>query len=105
MREMYNNVTKILVDTTKSNSLLYLPLDKIVAQVSAESAQAASTQVNQTSASTPTGSVTVGGATGTNNPSLASGSGATNTAPAVNNANDRTLDKRDSFRSRDREAR
>jgi membrane protease subunit HflK len=105
MREMYNNVTKILVDTTKSNSLLYLPLDKIVAQVSAESAQAASTQVNQTSASTPTGSVTVGGATGTNNPSLASGSGATNPAPAVNNANDRTLDKRDSFRSRDREAR
>ena len=46
MREMYNNVTKILVDTTKSNSLLYLPLDKIVAQVSAESAQVTTTQAN-----------------------------------------------------------
>ena len=97
MREMYNNVTKILVDTTKSNSLLYLPLDKIVAQVSAESAQAANSQVNQSGGSTPTGSVTVGGATGINNPSSATG---TTTLPAGNSA-----DKRDGLRSRDREAR
>ncbi len=90
MREMYNNVTKILVDTTKSNSLLYLPLDKIVAQVSAESAQAASAQVSQSSTSTPTGSVTVGGATGVNNPPPITGSSA---------------DKRDGLRSRDRESR
>jgi len=90
MREMYNNVTKILVDTTKSNSLLYLPLDKIVAQVSAESAQAASSQVNQSGTSTPTGSVTVGGATGINNPVQSTGSSA---------------DKRDGLRSRDRESR
>ncbi len=102
MREMYNNVTKILVDTTKSNSLLYLPLDKIVAQVSAESAQAASAQVNQSGTATPTGSVTVGGATGINNPPASS---TTNPAPAVNSTNDRSLDKRDGFRSRDREAR
>ena len=105
MREMYNNVTKILVDTTKSNSLLYLPLDKIVAQVSAESAQAASSQVNQSGTSTPTGSVTVGGATGVNNPVSTSNSSAVNSAPAVNNSNDRSSDKRDGFRSRDREAR
>ncbi|SNX29518.1 protease FtsH subunit HflK [Polynucleobacter meluiroseus] len=108
MREMYNNVTKVLVDTTKTNSLLYLPLDKIVAQVSAESAQAAnsqtnsvnsggqSNQTNQTNQSTPTGAVTVGGATGaavtsTNLPSPVSGSS--------------TADKRDGFRSRDRESR
>jgi membrane protease subunit HflK len=97
MREMYNNVTKILVDTTKSNSLLYLPLDKIVAQVSAESAQAANSQVNQSGGSTPTGSVTVGGATGINNPSSATG---TTTLPVGNSA-----DKRDGLRSRDREAR
>ena len=97
MREMYNNVTKILVDTTKSNSLLYLPLDKIVAQVSAESAQAANSQVNQSGGSTPTGSVTVGGATGINNPSSATGATA---LPAGNSA-----DKRDGLRSRDREAR
>ena len=107
MREMYNNVTKILVDTTKSNSLLYLPLDKIVAQVSAESAQAANAQVNSSTSSTPTGSVTVGGATGTNtNPtsstsSSASGSSAT---PATSTTSS-GADKRDGFRSRDREAR
>jgi len=97
MREMYNNVTKILVDTTKSNSLLYLPLDKIVAQVSAESSQAANSQVNQSGGSTPTGSVTVGGATGVNNPSSAI---STTTSPIGNSA-----DKRDGLRSRDREAR
>ena len=102
MREMYNNVTKILVDTTKSNSLLYLPLDKIVAQVSAESAQAASSQANQSSAPTPTGSVTVGGATGMNNPAPISSS---SSALGANNSNDRSLDKRDGFRSRDRDPR
>ena len=105
MREMYNNVTKILVDTTKSNSLLYLPLDKIVAQVSAESAQAASSQVNQTSMPTPTGSVTVGGATGMNNPASTTSGSTTNSAPGANNSNDRSLDKRDGFRSRDRDPR
>ena len=104
MRDMYNNVTKILVDTTKSNSLLYLPLDKIVAQVSAESAQAASSQSNQT---TPTGSVSVGGTTGnppapspitnTPNPSVSS-------PPVVINSGG-VGDKRDGLRSRDRESR
>lgn len=93
MREMYNNVTKILVDTTKSNSLLYLPLDKIVAQVSAESAQAANAQVSQAGTSTPTGSVTVGGATGSSTSTTGS------TAPTS------SADKRDGLRSRDREAR
>jgi modulator of FtsH protease HflK len=100
MREMYNNVTKVLVDTTKSNSLLYLPLDKIVAQVSAESAQAASTQVNPSAPSamppstttTPTGSVSVGSATG-------STSGG-NSFSSPNSA-----DKRDGLRSRERETR
>jgi len=104
MREMYNNVTKILVDTTKSNSLLYLPLDKIVAQVSAESAQAANTQVNPSTTSTPTGSVTVGGATGTNtNPPSSISSPATNPTPT--SATNSGIDKRDGLRSRDREAR
>jgi len=102
MREMYNNVTKVLVDTTKNNSLLYLPLDKLVAQVSAESTQVST---GQTPASTPTGSVTVGGATGnaavsTPAPSASSASSSIAT-PAVSNASD----KRDGLRSRDREAR
>jgi membrane protease subunit HflK len=100
MRDMYNNVTKILVDTNKSNSLLYLPLDKIVAQVSAESAQAASTQVNQGGASsastgTPTGSVSVGGATGNNSSGTSS-----NSIPTIGSSN---ADKRDGLRSRDRD--
>ncbi len=97
MREMYGNVTKVLVDTNKSNSLLYLPLDKIVAQVSAESAQAASGQTN--AATTPTGSVTVGGATGINNPAPTTSTSVPSSS-AVSNA-----DKRDGLRSRDREAR
>jgi modulator of FtsH protease HflK len=101
MREMYNNVTKILVDTTKSNSLLYLPLDKIVAQVSAESAQAAGTQTNPAGTNTPTGSVTVGGATGTNTNTA----NPTTSAPPVAPASNSTADKRDGLRSRDRESR
>jgi membrane protease subunit HflK len=98
MREMYNNVTKVLVDTTKNNSLLYLPLDKLVAQVSAESTQAST---GQTPATTPTGSVTVGGATG--NPAAPVASSPSVAAPSSGSAN--TADKRDGLRSRDREAR
>jgi membrane protease subunit HflK len=46
MKEIYNNVSKVLVDTTKSNSLLYLPLDKIISQVSSEAQQAAQAQTS-----------------------------------------------------------
>jgi membrane protease subunit HflK len=103
---MYNNVTKILVDTTKSNSLLYLPLDKIVSQVSAESAQAANAQVSSSTTPTPTGSVTVGGATGTNaNPASSTSSPVTNSTPAPAPATNSGVDKRDGLRSRDRESR
>jgi membrane protease subunit HflK len=97
MREMYNNVTKILVDTTKSNSLLYLPLDKLVAQVTAESAQAST---GQTPTITPTGSVTVGGVTG--NPGAPAAPAANSlpsvVAPAPGPSNS-------GLRSRDRESR
>ena len=107
MREIYNNVTKVLVDTNKSNSLLYLPLDKIVAQVNAESVQA--TGVSSTSGTvTPTGSVSVGGATGSNTapsttttPPPAFNSGNSNS----NNAIGKSADKRDGLRSRDRDSR
>ncbi|MES2585742.1 MAG: FtsH protease activity modulator HflK [Pseudomonadota bacterium] len=99
MREMYNNVTKVLVDTTKNNSLLYLPLDKLVAQVSAESTQVATGQTPATT--TPTGSVTVGGATGNSAaPSPSAPSVATPNSGSTN-----VGDKRDGLRSRDREAR
>jgi len=96
MREMYNNVSKVLVDTTKSNSMLYLPLDKIIAQVSAESAQVAASQV---SGSTPTGSVTVGGATG--NPAAPFSNNVTSTSPSTTPSAGAS-EKRDGLRSRDR---
>lgn len=85
MREVYTNVSKILVDTSKSNSMLYLPLDKIVSQVSAESAKVASQAATS-------GSVTVGAATDMPAP--------TTRAP------ERPADRRDGgLRSRDRDAR
>ena len=96
MREMYNNVSKVLVDTTKSNSMLYLPLDKIIAQVSAESAQVAAVQA---AAATPTGSVTVGGATG--NPAAPFSNNATTPSPS-NTSGVGTSEKRDGLRNRDR---
>ncbi|MCE7527154.1 FtsH protease activity modulator HflK [Polynucleobacter sp. IMCC 30228] len=104
MKEVYSNVTKILVDTTKSNSLLYLPLDKIAAQVSAESAQAAAAAPNSSM-----GSGSVGSSTGV--PSLpATGSVTVSPAqPASGSAatggSNSSVDKRDGLRSRDRDAR
>ncbi len=102
MREMYNNVTKVLVDTTKNNSLLYLPLDKLVAQVSAESSQVATSSAQ---ASTPTGSVTVGGATGNSVFSTPTPAAVTSSSSGAASAVSNTMDKRDGLRSRDREAR
>ena len=115
MRDIYSNVTKVLVDTNKSNSLLYLPLDKIVAQVSAESVQASGTSVAPT---TPTGSVSVGGATGVPSIPANQNTSSSVTAPTPANAattpasanvnsssNSSAADKRDSLRSRDRESR
>lgn len=38
MQQIYANVTKVLIDTRQQSNLLYLPLDKIMQQVSAEAA-------------------------------------------------------------------
>ena len=101
MREMYNNVTKVLVDT-KNNSMLYLPLDKIIAQVNSESSQVAT---GQSPVSTPTGSVTVGGATGNPAAPFSNNSTSPNFNSGSANSNN-AADKRDGgLRSRDREAR
>lgn len=81
MKEIYTNVSKVLVDTTKSNSLLYLPLDKIISQVSSEAQQAAQAQTS--------GLPSI--------PAPAAPSPSANPAPA-----DRTPEKRDGLRSRDR---
>lgn len=38
MQEIFTNTTKVMVDARTGNNLLYLPLDKLIAQVSAEAA-------------------------------------------------------------------
>jgi membrane protease subunit HflK len=82
MQEVYTNVTKVLVDQKANNSsLLYLPLDKLIQQV------------------TPTTPIAVPSSnTVANTPSPAPGTSAT---PAATN----TEQRRDSnvLRSRDRE--
>lgn len=109
MSEVYSNVTKILVDTNKSNSLLYLPLDKLVSQVNAETAQATGVPAT-TNTSTPTGSVTVGGATSANTGASSSTSttappSATSSANSSSSTGSKSADKRDGLRSRDRDSR
>jgi modulator of FtsH protease HflK len=41
MQQIYSNVTKVLVDTRQGSNLLYLPLDKIIAQAAQSEAAAA----------------------------------------------------------------
>jgi membrane protease subunit HflK len=43
MQQIYSNVTKVLVESKQGSNLLYLPLDKIIQQVSQSSAASAST--------------------------------------------------------------
>ncbi len=43
MQQIYSNVTKVLVDSKQGSNLLYLPLDKIMQQVSAVAPPAADT--------------------------------------------------------------
>jgi membrane protease subunit HflK len=45
MQEIYANVSKVLVDTRQQSSLLYLPLDKIMQQVSAGAAASSAAAV------------------------------------------------------------
>ncbi|MEN9944786.1 MAG: hypothetical protein RLY18_744, partial [Pseudomonadota bacterium] len=85
MKEIYNNVSKVLVDTTKSNSLLYLPLDKIVSQVTAEAQQAAQAQTS--------------GLPGAVSPSPAPATPAATPAPTPA---DRAPERREGLRSRER---
>jgi membrane protease subunit HflK len=40
MQQIFSSTTKLMVDTRNNNSLLYLPLDKLIAQSSSEAAQA-----------------------------------------------------------------
>jgi len=76
MQQIYSNVTKVLVDSRQGSNLLYLPLDKIMQQVSQTGDAAAAT-------TTPSGSL----------PSLPAGADLTDPR------------SRDTSRSRDREVR
>jgi membrane protease subunit HflK len=51
MQEVFTNASKVLVDTRSGNNLLYLPLDKIMQQVSKESSAAVSARAGGTSSS------------------------------------------------------
>lgn len=77
MQQVYGNVSKVLVDTRNNNSLLYLPLDKLLQQAGASAVAPAS--------GLPAGS-----------------SGTTADAPAAGASDSRS---RDNARSRDREGR
>ncbi len=38
MQQIFSSTTKIMVDTKSNNSMIYLPLDKLIAQTAAEAA-------------------------------------------------------------------
>ena len=97
MQQIYNNVSKVMVDTRNSNQMLYLPLDKIIQQASPGEGQVnpAIPGVVNPATQPPSGSVTV-----PLNPSSNLG---VNSVPQ-NNANN-PQDKRETFRSRERDLR
>ena len=45
MRSMYSNVTKVLIDTKSNSNMLYLPLDKLIAQTAAATVPAGAAAV------------------------------------------------------------
>jgi len=95
MQQIYQSVTKVIVDTHSSNQLLYLPLDKLIQQATPRDANspAGPGALNPNSAvQPPSGSITVP----LNSPNNSS-SGVVPATPGNSNS-----DKRDLFRSRER---
>jgi membrane protease subunit HflK len=96
MQQVYNNVTKVIVDTHNNNQMLYLPLDKLIQQTTTgEISQNNSGGGTNSGTQPPSGSVTV-----PLNPSSNLGS---NSNPQ-NNTNI-PQDKRETLRSRERDLR
>ena len=85
MQQIYSNVTKVMVDAHSSGQLLYLPLDKLIQQVSGE----------------PSGSNAAANSSQANSSASASQSPSVNQASPSSQANE----KRDVLRSRDRDLR
>ncbi|MCX7255131.1 MAG: FtsH protease activity modulator HflK [Burkholderiales bacterium] len=92
MQQIYSNVTKVMVDSKAGNQLLYLPLDKLIQQTTGPQDASVGSGANYTAPSAnsavqpPSGSVTV-----PLNPS--------------SNPNSQPSDKRETFRSRERDIR
>lgn len=84
MQQIFSNVSKVMVDVKSGNQLLYLPLEKLVAQTT-EGAASTSNTPNQTVTTSPTNQ---------NSPT---------TQPQVTPTPN--VDKRENLRSRDRDAR
>lgn len=95
MQQVYNNVTKVLVDTRNNNQMLYLPLDKIIQQNMSDSQPNSGSGQPGTSSQPASGSVTV-----PLNPS--SNLGINSNQQNVPGAGQ---DKRENFRTRDRDQR
>jgi membrane protease subunit HflK len=53
MQQIFSSTTKVMVDTKSSNSMIYLPLDKLIAQTAAESAAGVHTPSAPTTESLP----------------------------------------------------
>lgn len=94
MKQIYQNVTKVIVDTHSSNQLLYLPLDKLIQKTNANDISNGSGSSSATQP--PSGSETV-----PLNPTI-SGTGP---SASVNSNSNNTSDKREVFRSRERDLR
>jgi membrane protease subunit HflK len=95
MQQIYNNVSKVMIDTRNSNQMLYLPLDKIIQQTSEGQVNPSVPGALNPGAQPPSGSVTV-----PLNPSSNLG---VNSVPQ--NSSNLPQDKRETFRSRERDQR
>ena len=49
MQQIFTSTTKVMVDTKSNNNMIYIPLDKLIAQTAAESAAAIQNQSSSTS--------------------------------------------------------
>jgi membrane protease subunit HflK len=92
MQQIYQNVTKVMVDTHSNNQLLYLPLDKLIQQSNPKDTTTAGSTGTPSAVQPPSGSVTVP-LNAPNSPSTGVPSGIPGNSP---------LDKRELFRGRER---
>ncbi|NVM74886.1 membrane protease subunit HflK [Duganella sp. SG902] len=59
MQQIFSSASKVMVDAKSGSNLLYLPLDKLIAQAAATDAQAAAARAAQAQSSLPSSSTTL----------------------------------------------